>query len=71
MWTTCPGLCSRHSRDSLKEIVPREGVIFIENELKKWVGDDLENPRRMKRDRGKTRGFIPGTVSCADLSTLF
>ncbi len=34
------------------------------NELK-WVGDGLENPRRMKRDSGKIRGFIPGTVNCA------
>jgi hypothetical protein len=59
------------SAQSLIEIVPREGVIFIKNELEKWVGDDLENPRRMKRDRGEIRGFIPGTVSHADLSTLF
>jgi hypothetical protein len=31
----------------------------------------LENPRRMKRDSGENRGFIPGTVSLADLSMLF
>jgi hypothetical protein len=30
----------------------------------------LENPRRMKRDSGKIRGFIPGTVNLADLSPL-
>ena len=58
------------SAQSLIEIVSREGVIFIRNELEKWVGDDLENPRRMKRDRGEIRGFIPGTVNHADLSTL-
>ncbi len=30
----------------------------------------MENPRRMKRDSGKIRGFIPGTVNLADLSLL-
>ncbi len=68
---TCPGLYTRHSRNSLIEIVPREGVIFIFKKMNlKWVGDDLENPRRMKRDRGEIRRFIPGTVNHADLSTL-
>ncbi len=32
--------------------------------------DGLENPRRMKRDSGKIRRFIPGTVNLADLSPL-
>ncbi len=37
----------------------------------KWVGDGLENPRRMKREDDKLRGFIPDTVSSvADLFPL-
>ncbi len=46
-------------------------IIYAKIELKKWVGDGLENPRRMKRDSGKIRGFIPGTVNLADLLLSF
>ncbi len=38
-------------------------VNFLWKMNQKWVGDGLENMRRMKRDSDKFRGFIPGTVS--------